>query len=120
MSSSSDAPHIGRIELADAVQAVRDELLAAARRSVGQEVVFELGDIEMEFTVEMHRETKAGARVKAWVLDAGADRSYAGTRTHRVSFTLRAQDARTGRPLKVGNDTEGSVAAFGRGTPTVP
>lgn len=70
-----------RIELADAVETIRDELLTTARRSAGQDVVFALGDTQMEFTV-----------------------------------TLHAQDARTGAPLKVGNDTEGSVAAFGRAT----
>ena len=106
-----------RIELADAVQTIRDELLTAARRSAGQDVVFELGDIQMEFTVEIRKEIKAGARVKAWVVDAGADGTRTDSRTHKVSFTLRAQDARTGAPVKGGNDTEGSVAAFGRGTP---
>ncbi|MER7565545.1 trypco2 family protein [Streptomyces sp. NPDC048523] len=106
-----------RIELADAVQTIRDELLTAARRAAGQDVVFELGDIQMEFTVEIRREIKAGARVKAWVVDAGADGTRGDSRTHKVSFTLRAQDTRTGAPLKVGNETEGSVAAFGRGTP---
>ncbi|GAA3565868.1 trypco2 family protein [Streptomyces osmaniensis] len=107
-----------RIELADAVQTIRDELLTASRRSRGQDIVFELGDIQMEFTVELRRETKAGAKVRAWVVDAGADSTRAEVRTHKVSFTLRAQDGRTGAPLKVRNETEGSVAAFGRGTPS--
>ncbi|MGW0712639.1 trypco2 family protein [Streptomyces sp. NPDC002643] len=121
MSSTPNAPEPPRIELADAVQSIRDELLTAARRSAGQDVVFELGEIQMEFTVELRREIKAGTRVKAWVLDAGADGAYADTRTHKVSFTLRAHDARTGGPLKVSNDTEGSVSDFGRRTPpTVP
>ncbi|GHH25924.1 trypco2 family protein [Streptomyces lanatus] len=112
--SAADA---SRIELADAIQTIRDELLTATRRSAGQDVVFELGDIQMEFTVEIRKEIKASSRVKAWVVDAGADGARTDGRTHKVSFTLRAQDARTGAPLKVGNETEGSVRAFGRGTP---
>ncbi|MFE5814209.1 trypco2 family protein [Streptomyces sp. NPDC056479] len=107
-----------RIELADAVQTIRDELLTAARRSAGQDLVFELGDIQMEFTVEIRKEVKAGAKLRALVVDAGADTARADSRTHKVSFTLQAKDARTGAPLKVGNDTEGSVGAFGRGTPS--
>ncbi|MGW5612812.1 trypco2 family protein [Streptomyces sp. NPDC003877] len=107
-----------RIDLSDAVQSVRDELLTAARRSAGHDIVFELGDIQMEFTVEIRKERKAGAKVRAWVVDAGADGTGTDSRTHKVSFTLRAREARTGAPLKVGNETEGSVGAFGNGTPS--
>ncbi|MDH6214555.1 trypco2 family protein [Streptomyces pseudovenezuelae] len=115
--SATDPP---RVELADAVQTIRDELLTAARRSTGQDVVFEVGDIQMEFTVEFRKENKAHAKVLAWVVDAGADTMRANTRTHKVSFTLKARDSRTGAPLKVRNETEGSVEAFGRGAPTTP
>ncbi len=109
-----------RVGLADAVQSVRDELLTAARRSTGQDVVFELGDIQMEFTIEVRRESKAGAKVKAWIVDAGADGARVNSRTQKVSFTLRAQDARTGAPLKINNETEGSADVFGRGTISRP
>ena len=109
-----------RIELADAVQSVRDELLTAARRSTGQDVFFELGDIEMEFTIEMRRENRASARVKAWVVDAGADGVRVNSQIHKVSLSLRAQDARTGDPLKIRNESEGSVDVFGRGTVSGP
>jgi hypothetical protein len=49
------------IELADAVAAVRDELVEAAARGVGQAVSFTVGPIEMEFAVEL----RADARAKA-------------------------------------------------------
>ncbi|MGC5397588.1 trypco2 family protein [Streptomyces sp. DT20] len=101
------------IELGKAVQAIRDGLMAAAERAEGQDLAFELGDIEMDFTVELRKELKGGGKVKAWVLEAGADATRASTRTHRVSFTLRPKDNRTGEPWKVGNGSEGSVAGFG-------
>ncbi|MFF5478093.1 trypco2 family protein [Streptomyces sp. NPDC012935] len=102
-----------RIELADAVQAVRDELITAAARSSGQDVTFEVGDIELEFSVELRKEVTGGAKVKAWVVEAGVDAGRGTTRTHRVAVTLRALNARTGRPWKVQNDNRGSVARFG-------
>lgn len=102
------------IDLADAVQAVRDELMTAAARAAGADVVFEVGDIEMEFTVELRKETTGGGRVKAWVVDAGGDHTRGETRTHRVNFTLRAKDARTGGPWQVNNRGTGSTAHFGR------
>lgn len=104
-----------RIELADAVQAVRDELITAAGRSSGQDVVFEVGDIELEFSVELRKEAKGGVKVKAWVVEAGVDGGGGTTRTHRVAVTLRALDSRTGQPWKVRNESRGSVARFGEG-----
>ncbi|MEV7285970.1 trypco2 family protein [Streptomyces sp. NPDC093252] len=103
-----------RIELAD--EAVRDELLVAAARATGRDVAFEVGDIELEFAVELRKEVKGGVKVKAWVVEAGADGGLGTSRTHRVAVTLRALDARTGRPWKVRNDSRGSTAGFGRGT----
>ncbi|KUN93212.1 trypco2 family protein [Streptomyces caeruleatus] len=103
-----------RIELADAVQAVRDELITAAARSSGQDVIFEVGDIELEFGVELRKEVKGGVKVKAWVVEAGANAGGGTTRTHRVTVTLKAVDAVTGQPWKVRNESRGSVARFGR------
>ncbi|MFE4580974.1 trypco2 family protein [Streptomyces chartreusis] len=54
-----------RIELADAVQAVRDELITAAARSSGQDVTFEVGDIELEFSVEL-RKGHSNSRRMLW------------------------------------------------------
>ena len=104
-----------RIELADAVQAVRDQLIIAAGRSSGQDVAFEVGDIGLEFAVELRQEDKGGVKVKAWVVEAGVEGSDATTRTHRVSVTLRALDARTGQPWKVRSENRGSVGRFGGG-----
>lgn len=104
-----------RIELADAVQAVRDELITAAARSSGQDVAFEVGDIQLEFSVELRKEIKGGVKVKAWVVEAGVDGGGGSTHVHRVAVTLKALDARSGRPWKVRNDSAGSVARFGRG-----
>ena len=102
------------IELADAVQAVRDELITAAGRSTGQDLVFELGDIQLEFSVELRKEAAGGLRVKAYVLEASMDGRGARTHTHRVAVTLKALDARTGEPWKVSNGSRGSTARFGR------
>lgn len=84
------------IDLADAVDAVRSQLVEAATRASGQPVQFETGDIEMEFTVELRRDTTGTGRVRAWVVEAGADTAHGATRTHRVAFTLKPRDARTG------------------------
>jgi hypothetical protein len=103
------------IELADAIQSVRDQLLDAATRATGAPMAFELGDIQMEFTLELRKEIKGGTKVKAWVVEAGTDGTRTTGHTHKVAFTLKPQDARTGAPWKVGNTDHGSTAGFGRG-----
>lgn len=86
------------IELADAVAALRDELLAAAARapvaaapSAGApapEVEFAVGPIELEFTVELRRDAKTKAGFKAWVVSGEVAAGIAQARTHRVTVSL--------------------------------
>jgi len=76
------------IELADAVAVVREELLEAARRGVGQGIVFEVGPIEMEFAVELRVDATAKTGFKAWVMTADVEAGVARGRTHRVMVTL--------------------------------
>ncbi|MFJ2585518.1 trypco2 family protein [Streptomyces sp. NPDC087538] len=104
------------IELADAVESIRNQLIDAAGRATGRPVAFEVGDIQMEFTLELRKEIKGGSKVKAWVVEAGADASRATGRTHKVAFTLKPRDATTGGPWQIGNDDRGSTAHFGGGT----
>ncbi len=63
-----------------------------------------MGEIEMEFTIELRREVTGATRAKAWVVEAGTDDTRAPGRTHRVSSPSSRRTRRTGRPWKVGND----------------
>ncbi|WP_167157917.1 trypco2 family protein [Streptomyces sp. MBT27] len=101
------------IELADAIESVREQLTEAAARASGHALVFELGDIQMEFTVELRREVKGGLKVRAWVVDAGADAARNTGRTHKVAFTLKPHSAADGSAWRVGNDRPGG--GFGTG-----
>ncbi|MFF8555065.1 trypco2 family protein [Streptomyces sp. NPDC015501] len=102
------------IELADAVASIRNQLVEAAARATDHPVSFAVGDIQMEFTLELRREAKAGGKVRAWVVEAGADAALASGRTHKVAFTLTPRDAVTGEAWEVGTDDDGSTAGFGR------
>ncbi|KJY35969.1 trypco2 family protein [Streptomyces sp. NRRL S-495] len=77
------------VPLADAVAAVRDELLeAAARAGDDPGVVFAVGPVEMEFEVELRVDAKAKAGFKLWAVGAETETGVSRGRTHRVSFTL--------------------------------
>ncbi|MET8700714.1 trypco2 family protein [Kitasatospora sp. NPDC004723] len=80
------------VPLADAVAAVRDELLeAAARAGDDPQVVFAVGPVEMEFEVELRADAKAKAGFKLWAVGAETEAGLSRARTHRVSFTLTPQ-----------------------------
>ncbi|MBB5120390.1 hypothetical protein AF335_10710 [Streptomyces eurocidicus] len=113
MGNDSRFSHLEDVELADAVQAVREGLTTAAARGRGEEIVFDVGEISMEFTVEIRRDVTGKGGVKAWVVSADAEASRGSTRTHRVAFTLTPKDARTGGGLRVGNERPGGVSRFG-------
>ncbi|MFC6987093.1 trypco2 family protein [Streptomyces cirratus] len=74
--------------MADAVAAVRDELLEAAARGAGQEINFAVGPVEMEFEVELRADAKAKAGFRVWAVTAETEAGLSRGRTHRVSFTL--------------------------------
>jgi hypothetical protein len=97
------------VELADAVEAVRQGLIAGAARGAGQAVRFEVGEIHMEFTVALERARTAGGGIKAWVIEAGTDTTSTAGRTHTVSLTLRPRDAATGGHVEIGAPDRGSL-----------
>ncbi|MFE4674179.1 trypco2 family protein [Streptomyces sp. NPDC056721] len=92
------------IELADAVAGLRDKLLTAAARGAGQEVVFDVGAIELELAVELRADAKAKAGFKAWVVSGDAEAGVSRGRTHRVTLSLTPRRA-DGGDLLVGGDS---------------
>jgi hypothetical protein len=91
------------IELVDAVASVRDELMAAAARGAGSDVEFVVGPIELEFAVEMRRDAKVKAGVKAWLVSADVEGGVARGRTHKVKLTLTPQKPGGGDLLVAGD-----------------
>ncbi len=94
-------PAVDGMELADAVEAVRAGLMEGSVRGMGSSIRFEVGEIHMEFTVELQRVRGAKAGVKAWVVEAGGESSRTAGRTHTVSFTLKPKNA-SGGVLEIG------------------
>ncbi|MCZ2526796.1 trypco2 family protein [Streptomyces sp. HB2AG] len=98
-------------ELVDAVVSIRDDLMAAAERGAGEDLRFDVGDIELELSVEMRRDARARTGVKAWVVSGEAEAGAGRTRTHRVTVTLRPRDRRTGGGWEIAHDDEGHTWA---------
>ncbi|WP_410877421.1 trypco2 family protein [Nocardia sp. A7] len=96
------------IELADAVAALRDELLTAAARGTGAPLNFEVGPIELSFEVELRRDAKAKAGFKAWVVTGDAEVGAGHARKQRVTLTLTPKNP-SGGDVLVGSDQQHSV-----------
>ncbi|MEU9609011.1 trypco2 family protein [Streptomyces sp. NPDC048057] len=92
------------VPLVDAVAAVRDELIAAARVGGNHpDLTFAVGPVEMEFEVELRADARVKGGFKLWAVGAEVEAGVARGRTHRVSFTLTPRNARGGDLLVSGS-----------------
>ncbi len=98
------------IELADAIEVVREQLVEAVARGEGEAIRFGVDSVVVEFGVELKLDAKVKGGVKAWVFTADAETGIARQRTHRITVTLTPKGP--GGSLDVGNDDLGSRAGF--------
>lgn len=101
------------LELAAAIATVRDELLKAAKAAVNEGIRFEVGDVTMEFSVEMRKDIRAKFGFTAWVITAGAEGGMARSDVHKVALSLRPHQV-NGEPVEVSDDKKGGTELFGR------
>ena len=64
---------MGGVELASVVRQLRAELNEALADAEGERLRFELGPVEVSLRVTVGREATPGAKVRFWVIEAGAD-----------------------------------------------
>ncbi|MGW1838598.1 trypco2 family protein [Streptomyces sp. BBFR2] len=77
------------IELSSVIKDLRDELERAVTAAEGETLRFELGTIELEVSVALERTGNAGAKVKFWVVETGAEATATATSTQRLTLALR-------------------------------
>ena len=98
------------MELSDVIEAIRQQLITARDRAVAtsEDLKFEVGDIEMEFTVSVVRDKSVKGGVRVWVLDIGASAGQTLGATQRVKVGLTAVDTRTGESPQVRDRSAGN------------
>jgi hypothetical protein len=77
-----------KVQLADAIAALRAEIEKARRASEEASLRFRIGPVQLEFELTLEKETGADAGIRFWVVSIGAKGSLASARTHRVKLTL--------------------------------
>ncbi|PZS39479.1 MAG: hypothetical protein DLM62_08030 [Pseudonocardiales bacterium] len=97
-----------RVELAQVIGQLRQELSAAMRDGEGKDLRFELGPVELELTVAVSKEAGPNAKVRFWVIELGADGKVASEATQRITLTLDPRRRGVaGKPLISGSEQAG-------------
>lgn len=85
------------IELAELVENLRSELSKAREVAEGEDLRFEVGDVELELSVVVTKEGGASGKVRFWVLELGGDAKATSGATQRMKLILTPQLAGGGR-----------------------
>jgi hypothetical protein len=91
------------VGLSDAIAALRAELVTAMAAGQSEALHFELGPVELEFTVDVHKDGGADAGIRWGVVSFGARGSAGSAAGHRVKLVLQPKDAGSGHNAEVGS-----------------
>jgi Trypsin-co-occurring domain 2 len=80
------------LELASVIRQLRAELNEAMDDAEGERLRFELGPVELSLTVTVGREATPGARVRFWVIEAGADVRVSREAAQDIKLVLTPRD----------------------------
>jgi hypothetical protein len=95
---------MGRLELASVVRPLRAELNEAMDESEGERLRFELGPVELSLTVTVGREATPAAKIRFWVIEAGADAKISRKAAQDIKLVLTPRDMKAslgpdGKPI---------------------
>jgi hypothetical protein len=88
---------VGGLELASVLRQLRTELNEALDDAEGERLRFELGPVELSLTVTVGREATPGAKIRFWVIEAGADAKISREAVQDIKLVLTPRDM--GAPL---------------------
>jgi hypothetical protein len=106
---------VGGVELASVIRQLRAELNEALADAEGERLRFQLGPVEMSLTVTVGREAAPGAKVRFWVIEAGADTKISREAVQDIKLVLTPVDtqAPVGRDGKAAPPLIGGSAVQG-------
>lgn len=94
------------LDLADALSALHEQLAEAQLRASDSPIRLSVGEVTVEFGMELRRSARGDGALRFGVVSAGGGAERASVGTHRVTLRL---DARTesGEPLDVDDRDDG-------------
>jgi hypothetical protein len=91
------------IGLKEAIRALRMELSESILAAGGEALRFEVGQISLEFQVEVERTVEGSGGLKFWVVELGGKGSRSLTNTHTITIPLKPV-RQNGEPVLTGSD----------------
>ena len=82
------------LELASVVRQLRAELNEAMEDAAGERLRFELGPVELSLTMTVGKEAAPGAKIRFWVVEAGADTRISRESIQGIKLVLTPRDMR--------------------------
>lgn len=95
---------LSRIGLEETIAALRQGLMASILASQGEELRFEVGQVMVEFHVEVERSKDAKGGIKFWVVELGGSGGAKDKAIHKVTIPLKPIQ-RDGTPVRTGSQT---------------
>ena len=92
-----------RIGLQEAIASLRAELIESVNASHGERLRFEVGEITMEFQIEVERSAEATGGIKFWVVELGTGGTAKDKDVHKVVIPLKPV-REDGKPILTGSD----------------
>lgn len=83
---------MGGLELAAVLRQLRAELNEALADAEGERLRFELGPVDLALTVTIGREATPGAKIRFWVIEAGADAKLSRESVQEIKLVLSPRD----------------------------
>jgi hypothetical protein len=80
------------LELASVVRQLRAELNEAMDDAEGERLRFELGPVEVSLTVTVGKEATPGAKIRFWVVEAGAEARVSRESAQEIRLVLTPRD----------------------------
>jgi hypothetical protein len=80
------------MELASVLRQLRAELNDAMDDAEGERLRFELGPVELSLTVTVGREATPGAKIRFWVVEAGAEAKLSREGEQKIRLVLTPRD----------------------------
>jgi len=83
---------VSGLELASVIRQLRAELNEALDEAEGERLRFELGPVELSLQVTVGREATPGAKIRFWVVEAGADVKLSREGVQDIKLVLTPRD----------------------------
>lgn len=83
---------MGGLDLASVVRQLRADLNEALDEAEGERLRFELGPVELSLTMTVGREAGPGAKIRFWVVEAGADAKISREAVQDIKLVLTPRD----------------------------